>query len=67
MKNNVIQINKEISTERFVRARDIQNIFNIARSTVDNWVRYGYLTRHKIGRNIFYELSEVKKLQNIGG
>jgi len=66
MQNNVIQINKNISGEKFIRAKDIQNIFNIARSTVDNWVRYGYLTRHKIGRNIFYEISEVEKLQKVG-
>lgn len=66
MKNNIIQINKETSQECFLRARDIQKIFNIARSTVDNWVKYGYLTRHKIGRNIFYEVSEVEKLKTIG-
>lgn len=66
MKNNVIQMNKGITEEKFLRARDIQKIFNIARSTVDNWVRYGYLTRHKIGRNIFYEVSEVEKLKTIG-
>ncbi len=66
MKNNVIQMNKNVTEEKFVRARDIQKIFNIARSTVDNWVRYGYLTRHKIGRNIFYEVSEVEKLKTIG-
>lgn len=60
--NNVIQITKDISTERYIRAKDIQKIFNIARSTVDNWARYGYLTRHKLGRNIFYEVSEVKSL-----
>lgn len=64
--NNVIQMNKGTTEERFLRARDIQKIFNIARSTVDNWVRYGYLTRHKIGRNIFYEVSEVEKLKTIG-
>lgn len=66
MKNNVIQMNKDVTEEKFLRARDIQKIFNIARSTVDNWVRYGYLTRHKIGRNIFYEVSEVEKLKTIG-
>ena len=66
MKNNVIQMNKGTTEEKFLRARDIQKIFNIARSTVDNWVRYWYLTRHKIGRNIFYEVSEVEKLKTIG-
>lgn len=64
--NNVIQMNKGTTEQKFLRARDIQKIFNIARSTVDNWVRYGYLTRHKIGRNIFYEVSEVEKLKTIG-
>lgn len=64
--NNVMQMNKGTTEEKFLRARDIQKIFNIARSTVDNWVRYGYLTRHKIGRNIFYEVSEVEKLKTIG-
>ena len=58
--NNVINfIEKE---KKYIRARDIQKIFNIARSTVDNWARYGYLTRHKLGRNIFYEVSEVEAL-----
>lgn len=66
MRNNVIQMNKEILQEKFLRARDIQKIFNISRSTVDNWVRYGYLTRHKIGRNIFYEESEIEKLKRMG-
>ena len=56
--DNVITINRE----KYIRARDIQKMFNIARSTVDNWARYGYLTRHKLGRNIFYELSEVQSL-----
>lgn len=64
--NNVIQMNKGTTEEKFLRAKDIQKIFNIARSTVDNWVRYGYLTRHKIGRNIFYEVSEVEKLKTLG-
>ena len=59
-------MNKGPTEEKFLRARDIQKIFNIARSTVDNWVRYGYLTRHKIGRNIFYEVSEVEKLKTRG-
>ena len=56
--NNVINLNRE----KYIRAKDVQNIFNIARSTVDNWARYGYLTRYKIGRNIFYKESDVLAL-----
>ena len=59
MSNVINFIEKE---KKYIRARDIQKIFNIARSTVDNWARYGYLTRHKLGRNIFYEVSEVESL-----
>lgn len=66
MKNNVIPITDRLAMNQYIRAKDIQRIFNIARSTVDNWVRYGYLTRHKIGRNIFYECSEVEALQRVG-
>lgn len=62
MKNNVINFE---SGKKYIRARDIQKIFSIARSTVDNWARYGYLTRHKLGRNIFYEESEVKALMQV--
>ena len=64
--NNVINFERRIQGEEFLRAKDIQKIFNIARSTVDNWVRYGYLTRHKVGRNIFYDKLEVEKLQKVG-
>lgn len=64
--NNVINFSKEKKEEKFLRAKDIQKIFNIARSTVDNWCKYGYLTRHKIGRNVFYEQTEIEKLKRIG-
>ena len=57
--DNVINLKVK---NKYIRARDICNIFNIARSTVDNWARYGYLTRHKVGRNIFYEFEEVQSL-----
>ena len=57
--NNVVLMNEN----RMVRAKDIQKVFNIARSTIDNWARYGWLTRHKIGRNIFYDIAEVEKLR----
>ncbi len=66
MKNNVISLNNDVSSRRFLRAKDIQKFFNIARATVDNWAKYGYLTRHKIGRNVFYEAEEVEKLKRIG-
>lgn len=61
--SNVINL---VRDKEFVRAKDIVQIFGIARSTVDNWVTYGYLTRHKIGRNIFYKMSEVELLKSEG-
>lgn len=63
MQNNVISFNKGEFPNKMLRAKDIQQIFNIARSTIDNWARYGWLTRHKIGRNIFYDATEVEKLR----
>ena len=62
---NVINLNREnnVLNKKYIRARDIQKIFNIARSTVDNWARQGFLIRHKVGRNIFYDVSEVQILQ----
>ena len=56
--NNVISMDKE----KYIRAKDVQKIFSVARSTIDNWARYGYLTRHKLGRNIFYKESEIRAL-----
>lgn len=56
--DNVINLKRE----KYIRAKDVQEIFGIARSTVDNWAKYGYLTRHTLGRNIFYKESEVKAL-----
>ena len=64
--DNVISLNRDFTNKKFLRAKDIQIIFGISRPTVDNWARYGYLTRHKVGRNIFYEENEVRKLQNMG-
>ena len=54
-----------INLKKYVRGKDIAKMFNIARATVDNWARYGYLTRHKVGRNIFYEYNEVVKLMEL--
>jgi phage terminase Nu1 subunit (DNA packaging protein) len=62
--NNVISLRKEsILEKKYIRAKDIQKIFGIARSTVDNWARQGFLIRHKVGRNIFYDVVEVELLQ----
>jgi predicted site-specific integrase-resolvase len=51
-----------INLKKYIRGKDIAKLYGIARSTVDNWARYGYLTRHKVGRNIFYDYNEVVKL-----
>lgn len=62
--SNIININRNnVLNKKYIRAKDIQKIFNIARSTVDNWARQGFLIRHKVGRNIFYDVSEVQILQ----
>jgi transposase len=62
--SNIININRNsVLDKKYIRAKDIQKIFNIARSTVDNWARQGFLIRHKVGRNIFYDVSEVQILQ----
>ena len=58
--NNVINLREK--GNKYIRAKDIQEMFNIARSTVDNWAKYGYLTRHKLGRNIFYDVREVETM-----
>ena len=58
--SNVINFDRE---KRYIRAKDIVKMFGVARSTVDNWAKYGYLTRHKIGRNIFYDVSEIELLK----
>ena len=64
--NNVINLNREgILSKKYIRAKDIQKIFNIARSTVDNWAKKGYLIRHRIGRNIFYDVAEIELLQEM--
>lgn len=61
--SNVINLKEK--EKKYIRAKDIQKIFNIARSTVDNWAKYGYLTRHKLGRNIFYDVSEIETLLEV--
>ena len=62
--SNIININRNsVLDKKYIRAKDIQKIFGIARSTVDNWARQGFLIRHKVGRNIFYDVVEVQILQ----
>lgn len=52
----------DLQKRKLIRAKDIVELIGISRSTVDNWAKYGYLTRRKIGRNIFYDISEVQAL-----
>ena len=54
-----------INLKKYIRGKDIAKLYGIARSTVDNWAKYGYLTRHKVGRNIFYDYNEVVKLMEL--
>lgn len=58
MSNNVITLNKE-----YYRAKDLVNIFGIARSTVDKWSKNGLLTRKRIGKAIFYSKSDVDAIR----
>lgn len=51
-----------LNENRYIRAKNIQKMFSIARSTVDNWVRFGYLTRYKIGGGVFFDVNEVNNL-----
>jgi phage terminase Nu1 subunit (DNA packaging protein) len=62
--SNVVNFRKNsILNKKYIRAKDIQKIFNIARSTVDNWAREGILIRHKVGRNIFYDVAEIELIR----
>ena len=60
--NNVVQFNRE---KLFYRAKDIQTMFGIDRSTVDSWARQGILTKIKIGGGVFYDRAEVLALAGV--
>ena len=63
MEDNIINIGEGT---KYLRAKQIMQIFSIARSTVDNWAKSGIITRHKIGGGIFYEYAEIKQLMKGG-
>ena len=59
----VVHINSFRFDEKYIRAKDLSNIFvGLNPSTYDGWVRQGLLSRYKINGSRFYKLSEVKAL-----
>ena len=46
MEDNIINIGEGTL---YIRAKQVMDIFSIARSTVDSWAKQGILTRHKKG------------------
>lgn len=63
MEDNIIEIGEGTV---YIRAKQVMDIFSIARSTVDSWAKQGILTRHKKGGCVLYEKAEVMKLKKAG-
>ena len=60
---NLVKIDKYKPKDRLLSASDMKEIFSgISQATLGNWVKRGYLSRHKIGGLVFYKESEVNKL-----
>ena len=63
MEDNIIGIGEG---KIYIRAKQVMDIFSIARSTVDSWAKQGILTRHKKGGCVLYEKDEVLRLKKVG-
>lgn len=60
---NVVKMDNYKPKDRLLSARDMKQIFSgVSQATLANWVKKGYLSRHKIGGLVFYKESEVKSL-----
>lgn len=61
--SNIVQFKK-----RLYRAKEVQQIFNVDRSTLNSWIRQGILQKYKkIGRLLYFDCDEVNSLATIGG
>ena len=60
--DNIVELKPK---REFYRAKDIQVMFGIDRSTVDSWARQGILTKIKIGGGVFYNRAEVMALVGV--
>lgn len=59
----VVKMEKYKPKDRLLSARDMKEIFSgVSQATLANWVKQGFLSRHKIGGLVFYKESEVHRL-----
>ena len=60
---NVVRMETYKPNDRLLSAKDMKEIFSgVSQATLGNWVKKGFLNRHKIGGLVFYKESEVNKL-----
>lgn len=61
--NNVVSLKNE---KRLYRAKDVQEIFSVNRSTLNSWINSGILTKYKkIGKLLYFDCGEVDKLAEV--
>ena len=60
--NNVI----ELPQKRLYRAKEVQEMFAVNRSTLNSWIRNGILTKYKkIGKLLYFSRDEVDTLAEV--
>lgn len=48
------------------RAKDVQKMFGVNRSTLNSWMHRGILTKHKhIGKLLYFDVEEVDALAKV--
>jgi len=57
----ITQINQTKSkmTERYINKEEAALIGNVCTSTIDNWIRAGYIKKYKLGDAVRIKLSEL--------
>ena len=57
----IAQINqpKPKETERYINKKEAASFGNVCTSTIDNWIRAGYIKKYKLGDAVRIKLSEL--------
>lgn len=62
---NIIELHPK-REKRLYRAKEVQEIFNVNRSTLNSWMHSGILTKYKkIGKLLYFNCDEVDKLAEV--
>ncbi len=62
LNNNSLPNIKQVLQKRLLSLYDVQELFNVSRTTIYNWCKKGLLTYSKVSSKMYFDADEINRM-----